>query len=175
MAVKRKTNLEKSSDTKASSKCIKRKSVKIKSEDIEKNAIEKSELPSDLSGLSNSDKSALEAECETVADNLRSKDFLAHLEKIKSAKRSADEVVGGVFPPAAQASLAITWELVFDHLCAVENMSLSELNTLSGVIHKLSSAKIQLAQDDSSPQENRSPEGIGDDALRKIEERLKLL
>lgn len=103
------------------------------------------------------------------------RDFSGHLERIRRAKREADAIAGGGFPDAAQASLAITWELVFDHLCGVSELTLAELNTLSGVIHKLSSSKIQLCAPEEADKARSGCGEIGEESIRKIEEKLGLL
>ena len=103
------------------------------------------------------------------------RDFFGHLERIRRAKREADAIAGWGFPDAAQASLAITWELVFDHLCGVSELTLAELNTLSGVIHKLSSSKIQLCAPEEADKARSGCGEIGEESIRKIEEKLGLL
>ncbi|MGE9296378.1 MAG: hypothetical protein ACQKBV_08855 [Puniceicoccales bacterium] len=45
---------------------------------------------------------------------------------------------------AAEASLAVAWERVFDCLCEHAAPTIAECNTLSGIIQKLSSAQSSL-------------------------------
>lgn len=115
------------------------------------------------------------SDASPVAQTASPRDFFGHLERIRRAKREADAIAGGGFPDAAQASLAIAWELVFDHLCGVSELTLAELNTLSGVIHKLSSSKIQLCAPEEADKARSGVGEICEESIRKIEEKLGLL
>lgn len=116
---------------------------------------------------------------EAAAKSAKSKsaaNFSEHLKRIKSAKKFADKAACGK-STMAEATIEAAWELLFDFFCRTpsENFELSDLNTLSGVIHKLVSSE-NGAKPKNSAQSEAKPAGeITEEVLRKIEKKLKLL
>ena len=98
-------------------------------------------------------------------------DFSAHLKRIKAAKKLADKASCG------KSTIEAAWELLFDFFCRTpsENFELSDLNTLSGVIHKLVSSENGAKAKSSAASEIKPAGEITEDVLRKIEKKLKLL
>ncbi|MDX8416193.1 hypothetical protein [Intestinicryptomonas porci] len=103
-------------------------------------------------------------------------DFSAHLKRIKAAKKLADKASCGK-STIAEATIEAAWELLFDFFCRTpsENFELSDLNTLSGVIHKLVSSENGAKAKSSAASETKPAGEITEDVLRKIEKKLKLL
>lgn len=125
--------------------------------------------------------------------------FKKHLDRIRTAKQEADQMLELLSPGhnAAEAVLGIAWELLFDLVCQHDSIELSELNTLSAVIHKLISGNTQLKSLELKMREDTRKEiefqnkkreiektlseiqsknnGITQDTLQKIESQLKLL
>jgi hypothetical protein len=64
-----------------------------------------------------------------------------------------------------QASLACAWEIFFDILQHQEEISLTDLNTISGVIQKLSSCHHQISSMESK---NRGENLVNDDEILGI-------
>ena len=103
--------------------------------------------------------------------------FYAHLKKLNAARRQTAEIIerhtkGGNM---AEAALAVAWELLFDYFAknASKGLDLSELNTLAGVIQKLSSGEGRAVNLKS--RESDKGAGLGEDGIREIENMLKLL
>lgn len=108
---------------------------------------------------------------QTAATPSFNADFFAHVERIKRAKAHADKLAGEMPLDAREASVALLWELVFDTLCNSPELSVSDFNTVAGIIQKLASAKVSGAQ---TPR-GGSDGGLSDETLRRIESQLKLL
>ncbi len=102
-------------------------------------------------------------------------DFQEHLKRIKLSRERAAEIlkIWLSAEEAAVASLAFAWERLFDTLCNNEDISLSDLNTISGVIQKLSAVynNIKQNKDDDKEESIISPEEV----IKRAEEQLKLL
>lgn len=102
-------------------------------------------------------------------------DFQQHLNRIKLAKKRSAEILNVWSPSedATAASLAFAWERIFDTLCTNEDISISDLNTITGVIQKLSATYNNIKQDKSEHDEKDtiSPQEI----IKQAEEQLKLL
>ncbi len=100
--------------------------------------------------------------------------FQKHLERIKLARERAEEVLN-IWSPSEEtsiASLAFAWERLFDTLCNDDEISVSDLNTITGVIQKLSAAYNSIKQNKDDKSENMlSPAEI----IQHVEEQLKLL
>lgn len=124
--------------------------------------------------------------------------FASHLESLRRARRRAETVLEIACPGhnAAEASLGLAWETLFEHFCERESPTLTELNTLSAIIHKLVGAFTQLKslevkvreaemkaaefetrrrELDAALAPARRPEGLSPETLREIESRLRLL
>jgi len=126
--------------------------------------------------------------------------FIHHLSHLKKSKNEADKVLETLSPGhnAAEASIAICWELVFDHFCndQAQTYSISDLNTLSAVIHKLITSNTQIKtlehkiQDQHHKleerdrvkeelrkqlEQNSGERGLSAETLALIEEQLRLL
>lgn len=129
--------------------------------------------------------------------------FQNHLDGIRRSKRNADSVLETLSPGhnAAEASIALAWELVFDHFCTTPQgeHTLSDLNTISAIIHKLITSNTQIktlehkiqdqqykleerqraaqALKDQIEKERRSSEagGLTPETLARIEAQLNLL
>lgn len=111
--------------------------------------------------------------CSKLSD-----EFFRHLERIRDAKRSAEEVLKKELPDAARATLDVAWEIAFDYLCGISEVSLADLNVISGIIHRLSSVKERACHDAfgiGDCDSESSGATLGEGALRKIEEKLRLL
>ena len=98
-------------------------------------------------------------------------DFFAHVERIKRAKAQADKLADETPLDAREASVALLWELVFDTLCNSPELSVSDFNTVAGIIQKLASAKVSGSQTPRGGVEC----GLSEETLRRIESQLKLL
>ena len=99
-----------------------------------------------------------------------SEKFSKHLEQIRRAKERSDEICSSIeILDTQSASIAAIWEIIFDRLCSGDNLETSELNTISGIIQKLSSAQLR------QPTSMQRCEGLSSDTLKKIEAQLKLL
>lgn len=127
---------------------------------------------------------------ETSDARAFSKNFCDHVKKIKAARKAADKATSQMNDSnaslsAAKAALAISWEAVFDYCCASGSgeVSLSSLNSLAGVIHKLAASNLQLknmeakmnselGDADENSDENFT---LSEDAVEEIERKLKLL
>jgi len=107
--------------------------------------------------------------------------FSRHLRRIKLAKAAADNLLkeaDSTTPLNAQrASLELLWELVFDHLCTNDSLTISDFNTLSGVVQKLAASGVQLenALDKTSARVKSGGGGLSQETLDNIEKQLKLL
>ena len=104
------------------------------------------------------------------------KKFGEHLKLIKAAKAAADSIASQAKPEpmnAAEASVAILWEMIFDYLCNAKDFTAGELGSISGVVQKLAS----VARSGLGVAERRQSGGtsISLEALEKIEEKLRLL
>jgi hypothetical protein len=96
-------------------------------------------------------------------------DFQQHLRRISLAKKRAEEVLNVWSPSedATAASLAFAWERIFDTLCNSDDVSIADLNTITGVMQKLSAMKL----DRSGMAVKASPS----DVIKQAEEQLRLL
>ncbi|MEM9227287.1 MAG: hypothetical protein AAGA45_04910 [Verrucomicrobiota bacterium] len=122
--------------------------------------------------------------------------FGKHLEVLKSSRRRSAALLEAACPGhnAAEASVAVAWEFVFDLLVEREGQELAELNTLSSIIHKLMSAFTQIrnlelkVREQEMKEEDRAEkkrsllgelketeQGLRPETLKTIEERLNLL
>lgn len=97
--------------------------------------------------------------------------FFAHVERIKRAKAQADKLADETPLDAREASVALLWEFVFDTLCNSPELSVSDFNTVAGIIQKLASAKVSGSQ----TQRGGADCGLSEETLRRIESQLKLL
>jgi hypothetical protein len=96
-------------------------------------------------------------------------DFQQHLKRIFLAKKRAEEILK-VWSPAEDAtaaSLAFAWEHIFDALCNSGDVSMADLNTITGVMQKLSAMKL-----DKPGVAAKSTPG---DVVKQAEEQLRLL
>ncbi|WOO41173.1 hypothetical protein [Rubellicoccus peritrichatus] len=68
------------------------------------------------------------------------------LDRQQAARRRTEVMLEAICPGhnAADASVAIAWEKIFDHLCDNPSFETSELNTVAGIIQKLSGAYNQI-------------------------------
>jgi hypothetical protein len=96
-------------------------------------------------------------------------DFQQHLKRISLAKKRAEEILSVWSPSddATIASVAFAWERIFDTLCNSDDISVADLNTIAGVIQKLSAMKLEKSTVDSKP-------AVGD-VIQRAEEQLRLL
>lgn len=95
-----------------------------------------------------------------------------HIKKIRDAKITAKKIASVFSDSIPKASLAKAWECVFDILCnGQDDLSISELNTIAGIIQKLSAVKNSDSQEISKNTHNE----ISEASIKKIEEKLKLL
>ncbi|MDR1255775.1 MAG: hypothetical protein LBJ94_02530 [Puniceicoccales bacterium] len=95
--------------------------------------------------------------------------FQQHLKRIALAKRRAEEILN-VWSPAEDAtiaSVAFAWERIFDTLCNDDDISIADLNTITGVMQKLSALKAERC--------SAGPKLSPGDIITQAEEQLKLL
>ncbi len=110
----------------------------------------------------------MEAEIYSIEKNTLS----AHIKKIRDAKTTAKKIASAFSDSIPKASLAKAWEYVFDILCdRQDDLTISELNTIAGIIQKLSAVKSGDSQENSKNTLNE----ISETSIKKIEEKLKLL
>ncbi len=115
-------------------------------------------------------KEEISSETKSLGALCYSEKFSKHLEQIRRAKQRSDEICSDAeMLDTPSASIAAVWEIVFDRLCSTEVLETSELNTISGIIQKLSSAQTRQLV----PSQDNN--GLSEDTLRKIEAKLKLL
>ena len=118
------------------------------------------------------------AEKTEAAGNLS--EFSSHLKRLKKARRLADSAAkkSGGCATVAEVTIEAAWELLFDFFCRTPacELELSDLNTLSGVIHKLVSSESGAKANAQKFGEFRAQSGgITGEKLRQIEQKLKLL
>lgn len=72
--------------------------------------------------------------------------FHQHLQKIRAAKSEATLILDITNPGhhEAETTLALAWESLFDHFCINKKPTLTRLNTISSIIHKLTAAYTQI-------------------------------
>ena len=111
--------------------------------------------------------------------------FSQHIERIKSTKRSLDKLTADMADKnIASASIACMWESFFDILFNSEGLTISDLNTMSGVIQKLISSDNQLSENGLSQWQiaekelalkNLSAIKLSAKNIKQVEEQLKLI
>ncbi|MDR0351765.1 MAG: hypothetical protein LBH49_03975 [Puniceicoccales bacterium] len=105
---------------------------------------------------------------------------MAHLDKIKYAKRNSGMILDSlaISSSIASASLARIWQILFDLLCKSDEISVSDLNTLSGVIQKLFACHSNMCSMEQSKHDEQNTDikqSLPEDAIEAIEKQLKLL
>ena len=123
----------------------------------------------------------MKAEAEAMGEVAEArKEFASHLKRLKRARRLADKASkkSDKTSTMAEATIEAAWELLFDLFYRTEprKFGLADLNTLSGVIHKLVASECgakanALKFEAQAPRES----GVSAERLREIENRLKLL
>ena len=102
-----------------------------------------------------------------------------HIKKIKKAKKTTEKICAPYRMDAAQASIEILWEIIFDYLCCAKEVSTDEMNSLSSVVQRLSASRVQLANFTMKAREisgnTSTQENISTSTVEKIENILKLL
>ncbi|WP_309383787.1 hypothetical protein [Cerasicoccus frondis] len=121
-----------------------------------------------------------------------------HQTQLRDARRKIEDILETACPGhnMAEASLAVAWESLFRLMCEDSCLELSELNTVSAVIHKLVGAFTQLksleikvrdadmkqtefdlkrAQLENAFRLATQPNGLTPESLREIEQKLNLL
>lgn len=118
------------------------------------------------------------SEKNDAVKKLSNADVRRHIRRIKKAKLDTDKIFVQAQMDAAEASIEILWEIIFDYLCGCPSLSPSEITSLSGIVQKLAASRVQLANfatkrfdNDSS---NHSSE-LNKQAIEKIENALNLL
>ena len=118
----------------------------------------------------------------SIKDSLRAnKEFSSHLKTIRKAKertKSFTKIWKSSYK-AAESTLKIVWEQVFDYLCANPSASIEDLTKIAGIIHKLTACFSQIKtleqkSEDASKQDTSS-ESLSPDVLKQIEHELNLL
>jgi len=105
------------------------------------------------------------------------KNFQDYLERLQSA-RIRTQSIRQCWTPSSetvQASLACAWELFFELLRQQEGLSLADLNTLSGIIQKLSACHSQLSALEAKKSEELPGDGMADAARQLSPEMLEAL
>ena len=114
----------------------------------------------------------------TTSASRKRKSISSHIKQIKDAKNATADIFASIKIDTAQASVEILWEFVFDYLCSLKSVDSSEMGTLSSIIQRLASSRVQLANfaSKTSVTSQRSNDGtLPDDVAEKIEEALNLL
>lgn len=91
----------------------------------------------------------------------------------------------------AETTITLTWDALFSYFCLNNNLNLSKLNTIAGIIYKLSAAhcqfsSLQLKSKELSIKEynhkskhallpKKSPKSLSPEILLQIEQQLQLL
>lgn len=117
------------------------------------------------------------APSEVSVVSSRSQALSEEIRRIRAAKISAENVCASVKMDAARACVEILWEMVFDYLCSSPALDTSEMGTLSSVLQRLVSSRVQLANSDAKFADSSSG-GCGEilpETIEKIETALKLL
>ncbi len=103
-----------------------------------------------------------------------------HIRKIKKARRATEKICSPCKMDVAQASIEILWEIIFDYLCSAKELTADEMSSLSSVVQRLASSRVQLANFTAKAKElsdssNVAKESISESSIEKIENILKLL
>jgi hypothetical protein len=113
--------------------------------------------------------------------------FSQHIARIRQAKATADEAGQAILPgyPAAEASISIVWEALFDHLCAATatDYDAEALGKITSAIQRLISSSASLAtleekqfeRLDAATTPDTAPSRLSPETLRRIEAELSLL
>lgn len=130
-------------------------------------------------------KAELEAESSARAPSGESEKsrraLRGHIARIKRAKQAAAEIFDGIKMDAAQASIEILWEAIFDRLCKNLPDTPAEIASLAAVMQRLAASRAQLvnAASKRAPARGGSAEerpcALPEDAIEKIESALNLL
>ncbi|MBO7521389.1 MAG: hypothetical protein J6T16_04020 [Opitutales bacterium] len=110
----------------------------------------------------------------------RAEEFSSHLNRLKKARKLAGNAAkkSAAGATAAEEAIGAAWEFLFDFFCRTDagELELSDLNTISGVIHKLVSSESGAKANSKKDAENSAKKGgITGEKLRQIEQKLKLL
>jgi hypothetical protein len=113
------------------------------------------------------------------------KTFRKYLDRMQMAQTHSQNILRQWSPSSEtlQASLACAWEIFFDLLQHQEEISLTDLNAISGIIQKLSSCHSQLStlesknRHDHNDDETSStpPMQLSQEIIEAIEQQLQLL
>ena len=119
------------------------------------------------------------SESNDAVKKLSSVDMRRHIRRIKKAKLEAEKIFVQAKMDAAEASIEILWEIIFDYLCGCPSLTPSEITSLSGIVQKLAASRVQLAnfatkRSDSDVNDTHSGE-LNKQAIEKIENALNLL
>ncbi len=120
----------------------------------------------------------LDVSADATLAKSSSRSLRAHIKRIKSAKLATEEIFGEIKMDAARASIEILWETLFDYLCSAKDIDSCELGTLSSVVQRLASSRVQVVNFTTKSLENskqHSSETLSDETVEKIEQALKLL
>lgn len=102
-----------------------------------------------------------------------------HIKQIKKAKHQTDKLLPKSQLDVAEASIEILWEIVFDYLCSGTVIDTAEMTSLSSVIQRLASSRVQLAnfanKRGNTNSATSSQGDISEEVIEKIETALKLL
>lgn len=122
---------------------------------------------------------ALKSDSKPAERRRVSPKFYAHLKKLNAARRRTAEIIERHTKNGemAEAALAVAWELLFDYFAknAADGLDLAELNTLAGVIQKLSSGEGRAGISKNRESDKGAAGGLGEEGIREIESMLKLL
>ena len=113
---------------------------------------------------------------DTITVNKKLK---THIKQIKKAKLQTEKLLPKSQLDVAEASIEILWEIVFDYLCSGSVIDTAEMTSLSSVIQRLASSRVQLANfvnKRGNINSTTSPQGeMSEEVIEKIETALKLL
>jgi hypothetical protein len=111
--------------------------------------------------------------------------FRKYLDRMQMAQTHSQNILRQWSPSCEtiQASLACAWEIFFDTLQHQEEISLTDLNTISGIIQKLSSCHSQISTLESKNRHESNgdetfamPETqLSQEIIEMIEQQLQLL
>jgi hypothetical protein len=103
-----------------------------------------------------------------------------YLDKVKYEKYNSELIPDSldISSSIASASLVRTWQILFDLLCRSDEVSVADLNTLSGIIQKLfvcHTNMCSMKQSKSEEQNTDSRQSLTEDVIEDLERQLRLL
>ncbi|MDR1458428.1 MAG: hypothetical protein LBI37_02780 [Puniceicoccales bacterium] len=106
--------------------------------------------------------------------------FMVHFDKVKYEKYNSELMpeTATISSSIAGASLVRIWQILFDLLCRSDEISVADLNTLSGIIQKLfvcHTNMYSMKQLKCDEQNTDSKQSLSEDVIEDLEKQLRLL